>query len=86
MSEGMPPIGEDDLQAYVDDRLEPSRRTAVEAYLAAAPDEARRIAAYRAQRQAMRQAFATAADEPLPRQLTLASIVSERRRPKPTPG
>ena len=82
MSEGMPPIGEDDLQAYVDDRLEPSRCAAVEAYLAAAPKEARRIAAYCTQRQAMRQAFAASADEPLPHNLTLAGIIAERRRPR----
>jgi len=85
MSEGMPPIGEDDLQAYVDDRLEPSRRAAIEAYLAAAPEEAHRIAAYRAQKQAMRQAFAMVDDESLPHRLTLASIVAERRRPQRTP-
>jgi anti-sigma factor RsiW len=77
MNKEIPPIGEDDLQAYVDDRLEPSRRAAVEAYLAAAPKEARRIAAYRVQKQAMWQAFAASADEPLPHNLTLAGTIAE---------
>ena len=38
-------ISEDELHAFVDDRIEESRRAAVEAYLAANPEEAERIAA-----------------------------------------
>ncbi|WP_340117581.1 hypothetical protein [Pelagibius sp. 7325] len=42
-------VGEDELQAYVDGQLDNRRRAAVEAYLAAAPHEAARLAAYRSQ-------------------------------------
>lgn len=42
-------VREDELQAYVDGQLDNSRRAAVEAYLAATPHEAARLAAYRSQ-------------------------------------
>jgi anti-sigma factor RsiW len=42
-------VREDELQAYVDGQLDSRRRAAVEAYLAAAPHEAARLAAYRSQ-------------------------------------
>ena len=89
MSEAMPPIGppigEDDLHAYVDDQLAASRRQAVEDYLAGRPEAARKVAAWRAQKQALRQAFAAPEAEPLPPRLTLAGIIEERRRPRRTP-
>ena len=39
-----PPIGEEELQAFVDDRLAGPRRAAVEAYLADHQDVAGRVA------------------------------------------
>lgn len=42
-------VAEDDLQAYVDGQLDGGRRAVIEAYLAANPREAERVAAYRAQ-------------------------------------
>lgn len=42
-------VAEDDLQAYVDGQLDGRRRAAIESYLAANPQEAQRLAAYRAQ-------------------------------------
>lgn len=53
-------VGDDDLQAYVDGCLDPVRLADVEAYIAAYPEVAARIAAYRQQRQQLRQAFAEA--------------------------
>ena len=44
------PISEDELQAWVDDRLDAARRLEVDRYLATQPDLARRMAGYRAQR------------------------------------
>ena len=41
------PITEVELQAYVDGRLAAARRTEVDAWLSARPEEAERIAAYR---------------------------------------
>lgn len=63
------PITEADLHAYVDARLPESRRTEVERYLAAYPDEARRVSAYRAQNEQLRSAFAPVLDEAVPERL-----------------
>jgi anti-sigma factor RsiW len=84
MSGATPPVGEDDLHAYIDGQLPAPRRQAVEAHLAAAPQDARRVAAYRAQRQALRQAFAQApADGPIPERLRLDTIIKERQHRQP---
>ena len=44
------PIAQEDLHAYVDGQLTPTRRAAVQRYLQANPEEARRVAAWTAQR------------------------------------
>lgn len=78
------PISEDDLQAYVDRRLDPDRLVEVEAYLAAHPTEAERIAGYAAQRTSLRAALQPYADEPVPPELNLAGLIeAHRRRPAP---
>ena len=66
------PISEADLQAYVDARLDPERRAAVEAWLAQRPEEAERIAAYRRLAQEVRAAYDALAAEPLPPHLARA--------------
>ena len=63
------PMTEDELQAYVDDVLLPERRAAVEAHLARHPADAERVAAYRAQKQALKALFQPVLDEPLPERL-----------------
>lgn len=73
------PIGEDDLHGYVDGVLTPSRRAAVEAYLADHADVAARVAAYAAQRDALRAAYAPIADEPIPVRLKPEHIRNRRR-------
>jgi anti-sigma factor RsiW len=80
MSEVTPPIGEDELHAYIDRQLEAGRRAAVEHYLAEHPEAAQRVAAYQAQREVLREAFAARAAEPLPPQLSLARIIAQRNR------
>ena len=82
MSEASRPIEEGDLHAYVDGRLDPARRAAVEQHLSQRPEDAERVAAYKAQRDALRAAFATRT-EPLPPELSLARIMERwaRRRP-----
>ncbi len=76
------PISETDLQAYVDAALPPARRSEVEDYLAAEPEEARRVRAYLAQKQSLRACYNPILDEPLPQSLSaLASppaAVAER--------
>ena len=50
-------VTEDDLQAYVDGRLEPERCAGVEAFLEAHPEERGRVAAYRRQSAALRVGY-----------------------------
>jgi anti-sigma factor RsiW len=64
---------EAELQAYVDGRLPERRRAELEAYLADRPEEAARLAAYRAQAERLREVFAPVLDEPVPQRLALAS-------------
>lgn len=63
------PVTEADLHAYVDAALPESRRAEVEAYLAARPQEAERIQAYRRQNEELRRLFDPVLDEPAPERL-----------------
>ncbi|TWA98351.1 anti-sigma factor family protein [Bradyrhizobium stylosanthis] len=74
------PITEDDLHAYVDEALEPERRAEVASYLADHVDVAERVAAFAAQREQLRDALASIADEPLPAALSLSRIIESRKR------
>jgi anti-sigma factor RsiW len=58
-----------ELHAFVDGQLDAGRRRDVEAFLAANPEAARRVDAYRRQRRALRALLAPVMDEPLPRAL-----------------
>lgn len=81
------PISEADLQAYVDNALTEARCAEVEEYLAAHPEEAERVRAYQAQKQALKSLFKPVLDEPLPERLqALASppapvAVDAQKRP-----
>lgn len=75
------PINEDELHAYVDDALSPERRVAVDEHLARHPVDAERVAAYRAQKQALKALFQPVLDEPLPERLQTLSV-----QPLRTPG
>jgi anti-sigma factor RsiW len=67
---GVPlPVSEAELQAHVDGRLPAERRVAVESWLAARPDMAERVAAYRQLGEALRAAYGQAADDPVPLRL-----------------
>lgn len=65
------PVTEAELQAHIDARLPPERAAAVAAWLTGHPEEAARIAAYRAQRDALRDALDPVIEEPLPAALDL---------------
>ncbi|MFD0464969.1 anti-sigma factor family protein [Microvirga aerilata] len=58
------PITEDDLHAYVDDQLDPTRRIEVEEYLAHNPEAAARVMADLKDRDALRLAFQTELPRP----------------------
>lgn len=79
------PITEEDLQAHVDERLDPARLAEVEAYLARHPVEAARMRAYADQRTSLRAALAPYAEEPIPAELSLANLIEAHRRPRQTP-
>lgn len=64
-----PPVTETDLHAYVDGRLPEARRGVVEAWLAANPDEAERVASYRRLGEEVRSAYDGMLAEPLPSRL-----------------
>jgi anti-sigma factor RsiW len=78
------PIAEEDLHAFVDGQLAPSRRAEVQRYLDANPQEARRVAAWSAQREALREALAPYAAAPLPPELNLSRLIEARLRPRRT--
>ncbi|NER62505.1 anti-sigma factor, partial [Pseudomonas sp. MAFF212428] len=56
---------EDELHAYVDERLEAARRREVELYLAANPEQAARIDGWRADARQLRTALAGLVEQPL---------------------
>jgi anti-sigma factor RsiW len=74
-------VTEAELQAHVDGQLPAARQAEIEAYLAQRPEEAQRVAAYRAQRQALRRLFDPVLDEPLPARVLRAARPLPARRP-----
>ena len=68
-------VTEDELHAYVDGALPADRIAAVEAYLAADPEAARRVAAWRAHAGLIRDRWQPVANEPIPDRLRLERIV-----------
>jgi anti-sigma factor RsiW len=66
------PITESELQAYADGRLDAVRGAAVEAWLAARPDQAERIEEYHRIAEELRAAYDPVLDEPVPERLMRA--------------
>ncbi|PVE26379.1 anti-sigma factor [Microvirga sp. KLBC 81] len=79
---GERPIGEDDLQAFVDGRLEPSRYETVKAYLASDPARAEQVQREIEQRDVLRARLAFKVQEPIPARLRVANIIAAQRQPK----
>jgi len=77
---------ESDLQAWVDERLPPQRRAAVQQWLARDAEAALRVAQLRAQAQALRQAFGPVAEEPVPARLRQALRAAAPGRPAGWPA
>jgi anti-sigma factor RsiW len=81
MSEQGPPmIGESDLQAWTDDRLPAERRAEVDAWLAARPEEAERVRAYRELNTLLRAHFDEVLAEAVPGRLEAAARATSRWR------
>jgi anti-sigma factor RsiW len=73
-------IGEDDLQAFIDDRLDGTRQAEVEAHLAAHPEIGERVATERRQRAMLRGQLTAKFAEPIPARLRIANIRAAPRR------
>jgi anti-sigma factor RsiW len=64
----------DELHAYVDGMLPADRRGAVEAWLASHPEDAARVAEWRALAEVMRDRYGSVAEEPVPARFDLAKL------------
>lgn len=73
------PIGQDDLQAFIDGRLPATRHAGVDAYLAENPEIRESVALDRAYRDSLRGKLASKFVEPIPPRLRIANIRSARR-------
>src|SRR6185436_6522046 len=80
MIEREPPVTEDELHAYVDGQLADDRRAAVERWLGEHAEDTDRVAAWRAQADAMRARYGAIADEPVPSRFDLAKLARGNRR------
>ncbi|HKG01443.1 MAG TPA: anti-sigma factor, partial [Xanthobacteraceae bacterium] len=65
------PVSDDELHAYVDGELKADRRKTVEAWLAAHPADAARVAAWRAQAELIRVRYGGIARNAVPGHLDL---------------
>ena len=65
----IPPVTEADLHAFVDGRLPAERQVEIAAYLAARPEDAQRLEAYRAQKRELHALFDPVLDEQPPQRL-----------------
>ena len=74
------PITLDDLNAYVDDALDPVRRAEVEAYLTSHPDAAEQVRAYRLQNEGMLALFGPLPGSRVPAALKPVNVDARRRR------
>ena len=79
MTDRNSPVTEDELHVYVDGELAPDRREAVENWLATHPEDAARVAAWRAQAEAVRARYGAVINEPVPVRLALDRITRNRR-------
>ena len=74
------PVTEDELHAYVDNELPAERRSDVEAWLAAHPDDAGRVQSWRAMAEALHARYDSVADEAVPKRLELERLARPPRR------
>src|SRR5262245_34041856 len=79
MMDGDPRVTEEELHAYVDGELATDRRRTVEAWLASHPEDAARVAQWRAQAEAIRARFGALASEPVPTRFDHKSLARRIR-------
>jgi len=73
-------VSDDELHAYVDGELPAGRRQPVEAWLAAHPDDAARVAAWRAHAELIRVRYGGVAHSPVPERLDLERLARAERK------
>ena len=73
------PVTEEELHAYLDGELAADRRGAVEAWLASHPEDAARVAQWRAQAEAIRARFGMLASEAVPARFDLDKLARGAR-------
>jgi anti-sigma factor RsiW len=78
MSDAVRPVQEDELHAYVDDRLDLRRRAEIDAALADDPELRRRVDAWRNHSEMLHAAYAFKAREPVPARLEVSRLLAER--------
>jgi anti-sigma factor RsiW len=71
-------VGEDELNAYVDGELPADRRMIVETWLAAHPDDAAKVAAWRKQAELIRARYGAVADEMPPQRFNVSRLTRRR--------
>jgi anti-sigma factor RsiW len=72
------PVTTDELHAYIDGEIPADRRAAVEAWLASHPEDAARVAVWRAQADAIRARYGGVAVEPAPARLDIDQLARPR--------
>lgn len=75
MTDRETPVTEEELHAFVDGELPADRRDAVGAWLAANPEQAALVAAWRAQADSIRARYGNVVNEPVPERLQLDHII-----------
>lgn len=78
MTERDSPVTADELHAYVDGMLPADRTSAVEAWLAVHPEDAARVAEWRALSETIRNRYGPLAEEPVPARFDLAKLTRAR--------
>jgi anti-sigma factor RsiW len=74
-----PTVTDDELHVYVDGELPADRREEVESWLASHPEDAARVASWRAQAEMIRARYGAVADEPVPPRMTIDALTRHRR-------
>lgn len=74
------PVTEDELHAYVDGELPAERRSDVETWLAAHPEDAARVQAWRTMAEALHARYDQVANEAVPQRLELERLRRQPRR------
>jgi anti-sigma factor RsiW len=73
------PVTEEELHAYVDGELPADRQAAVAAWLAAHPDDATLVGAWRTQADSIRARYGDVANEAVPERLKLEQVLKQGR-------